>query len=103
MQVTSTTTGASDWLHLATPGKYRIDVDVPAGLTIAYSIQTTNDTGGIAKTAKQPGDITTDWALTASIDFVIDGPCYIRFNVGSRSGNSNPVKLAATQVNPEHS
>ena len=99
MQVTSTTTGTTDWLEIIEPGKYRMDIDVPTGLTASLTIETTNDQAGRPKTAKQPTDITTDWTLTASADFLIDGPVNIRLNVASRSGNSNPIKLSATQVN----
>jgi hypothetical protein len=100
MQVTKTDTGTSDWIAIIEPGKYRIDLDVPIGLTASVTIETTNDQAGRPNTAKQPTDITTDWELTASADFVIDGPVNVRFNVASRSGNSNPIKLSATQVNP---
>lgn len=100
MQVTSTTTGNSDWIVIREPGRYRVDFDVPTGLTISATLQSTNDIAGQAKTVKKPGDIDSDWTLTASADFLIDGPVNLRYNVASRSGNSDPVKLAATQVNP---
>lgn len=96
--VSHTTTGTSEWLEIQAIGEFRIDVDVPDGLTTSYTLETTNDQAGQAKTVKQPTDATTDWTLTASEALLLNGPVNIRLNVASRSGNSDPIKLMATQV-----
>lgn len=91
-------TGESGVLSLPEMGTYRVDVDVPSGLTIAYNIKTRGKGSSQFKVAKLPNDVTTDWDLTASEAFIIDGPIDVVIDVQSRSGNSNSVVITAVQV-----
>lgn len=97
-QISFAGTDESSWLVITEPGIYRIDVDVPTGLTVSYTIETDRVDGDTPKTAKTPGDIATDWTLDASQDFEVKCPCQLRLNVASRSGNSNPLVMTATQL-----
>lgn len=88
MEATITGTGSSDWIHAAAQARYRIDVDVPAGVSgIAYTIETThNDSTGLAKTLKQPSDVATDWSFDGSDAINVWGNAFYRINCSSFTG-----------------
>jgi hypothetical protein len=94
--VTHGTTGVSGWLELPTPGKYRIDVDVPAGVSaISYTMETLGPGATVAKTASKPNDVDANWTVTKSIDVEMCGPARFRVNVASRTGTGDVVITAA--------
>lgn len=94
--VSHSSTGASGWFNLPNPGKYRVDIDVPAGVTaISYTIETKGPGATIPKIETKPNDPDSDWTLTRSVAVIMDGPGDIRANVASRTGTGNVVITGA--------
>lgn len=87
--VSSVTT--SDWVHAEVPVLHRIDVDVDAGATVTYTIETTHDTtSGLVKTLPVPTDATTDWSLTGSVACTVYRGFY-RLNVSAYAGTGDVI------------
>lgn len=92
---TLTATGTSDWVDCTSQFPHRLDVDVPAGVTVAYTIETTHDkTNGVAKTIKNPNDVTTNWDFDDSTAIEVKGRGYYRMNISSFTGTGEVVLTA---------
>ena len=93
------TTGTSEWLNIPKMGRYRIDIDVPSGVTaISYTIQSKGPGATQPKIEKDPSDSSSTWTFTnESTGVIIDGPCDFRINVASRTGTGDVV-ISGVQV-----
>lgn len=89
---TVASTGTSDWLYAYMQVPHRIDVDVPGTVSaISYTIETTGESDGVAKTLKKPSAVDDDWTMTGAMAIGVEGNAYFRLNIASKTGTGDVV------------
>lgn len=96
--VSSATT--SDWVHAYVQCQHTIDVDLADTVSaITYTIETTDDVDGSAKTIKKPNDVDNNWVFDDATAIEVAGKRYYRLNVSSYTGSGNvTIRLNEVEI-----